>query len=139
VSVEHSSEWLLAAFAATISAILTHAFSTIRARAEWRREADMIRQALIEHEADNAAAMSEITTMKREHELRFITLEKDASLLAEKARMLVTNYELEQRLQTSDIRFDELRRRIVAMEDQVFGYNLDGAIIAPQLVVRRDV
>ena len=52
--------------------------------------------------------------------------------------MLVTSYELEQQLQTSLIRYDELRRRIVAMEDQEFGFNLDGALIAPQLVVRRD-
>jgi len=136
--MEHTSEWLLAAFAAIISAILTHAFSTIRARAEWRREADMIRQALSQHEADTAVAMGEVTTMKREYELRFITLEKDVSIFDQKSKMLVTGYELEQRLQTSLIRFDELRRRIVAVEDQVFGYNLDGALIAPQLVVRRD-
>ena len=136
--MEHISEWLLAAFTAMISAILTHAFSTIRARAEWRREADMIRQALSQHEADTATAMGEGATMKREYELRFITLEKDTSILDEKSKMLVTSYELEQRLQTSLIRFDELRRRIVAMEDQVFGFNLDGAFIAPQLVVRRD-
>jgi len=138
MSMEHTSEWLLAAFAAIISAILTHAFSTIRARAEWRREADMIRQALSQHEADTAVAMGEVTTMKREYELRFITLEKDVSIFDQKSKMLVTGYELEQRLQTSLIRFDELRRRIVAVEDQVFGYNLDGALIAPQLVVRRD-
>jgi hypothetical protein len=65
-------------------------------------------------------------------------LEKDVSILDKKSKMLVTSYELEQQLQTSLIRFDELRRRIVAMEDQVFGFNLDGALIAPQLVVRRD-
>ena len=52
--------------------------------------------------------------------------------------MLVTSYELGQRLQTSLIRFDELRRWIVAMEDQVFGFKLDGTLIAPQLVARRD-
>jgi primosomal protein N'' len=98
----------------------------------------MIRQALSQHEADTATAMGEVATMKREYELRFRTLEKDVSILDEKSKMLVTSYELEQRLQTSLIRFDELRRRIVAMEDQVFGFNLDGALIAPQLVVRRD-
>jgi hypothetical protein len=136
--MEHISEWLLAAFTALISAILTHAFSTIRARAEWRREADMIRQALSQHETDTATAMGEVATIKREYELRFITLEKDISILDKKSKMLVTSYELEQQLQTSLIRFDELRRRIVAMEDQVFGFNLDGALIAPQLVVRRD-
>ena len=138
LSMEYTSEWLIAAFAATISAILTHAFSTIRARAEWRREADMIRQALSQHETDTATAMGEVTTMKREYELRFLTLEKDVGIIDGKSRMLVTSYELEQRLQTSLIRFDELRRRIVAMEDQVFGFNLDGALIAPNLVVRRD-
>ena len=136
--MEHISEWLLAALTAMISVILTHAFSTIRARAEWRREADMIRQALSQHEADTATAMGEVATMKREQELRFISLEKDVSILDKKSKMLVTSYELEQQLQTSLIRFDELRRRIVAMEDQVFGFNLDGALIAPQLVVRRD-
>ena len=83
-------------------------------------------------------AISQVATMKREYELRFITLEKDVSIIDEKSNMLVTSYELEQRLQNSLIRFDELRRRIVAMEDQVFGFNLDGAIMAPQLVVRRD-
>ena len=138
MSMEHTSEWLLAAFAAIISAILTHAFSTIRARAEWRREADMIRRALGQHETDTAIAMGEVTTTKREYELRFISLEKDVSIIDEKSKMLVTGCELEQRLQTSLIRFDELRRRIVAMEDQVFGFNLDGTLIAPQLVVRRD-
>ena len=98
----------------------------------------MIRQPLSQHEADTATAMGEITTMKREHEARFITLEKDVGIIDRKSRMLVTSYELEQRLQTLLIRLDELRRRIVAMEDQVFGFNLDGALIAPNLVVRRD-
>ena len=138
LNMDHASEWLLAAFAAVISAILTHAFSSIRARGEWRREADMIRLEVGQHEADTVDAIAEVTTMKREYELRFITLEKDVRILDEKGKMLVTSYELEQRLQTSLIRFDELRRRIVAMEDQVFGYNLDGAFIAPQLVVRRN-
>ena len=76
--------------------------------------------------------------MKREHELRFIGLEKDVGILDEKAKMMVSSYELEQRLQPSVIRADELRRRIVAMEDQVFGYNLDGAFMTSQLVVRRE-
>jgi len=70
--------------------------------------------------------------------LRFITLEKDTSILDEKSKMLVSSYELEQRLQPLAIRTDELRRRIVAMEDQVFGYNLDGALMSPHLVVRRE-
>ena len=79
--MEQTSEWLVAAFAAIISAILTHAFSTIRARAEWRREADMIRQVRSQHEADTAAVMGQVATMKREYELRFITLERDVSHL----------------------------------------------------------
>lgn len=136
--MDHLSEWLLAAFAATISAILTHAFSSIRARGEWRREADMIRLEVGQQEAGTIDAMTEAATTKREHELRLITLEKDVAILDENAKMLVSSYELEQRLQTSLIRFDELRRRIVAVEDQVFGYNLDGAFTAPQLVVRRE-
>ena len=51
---------------ATAAINLTHAFSTIRARAEWRGEADMIRQVLSQHETDTATAMGELTTMKRE-------------------------------------------------------------------------
>ncbi len=136
--MEHASDWLLPAFVAVVSAILSHAFSTIRARAEWRREADLIRQALSQHEADTANTIGEVTTMKREHELRFITLEKDVSILDEKSKMLVSSYELEQRLQPLLIRTDELRRRIVAMEDHVFGYNLDGAFMTLQPVIRRE-
>ena len=52
--------------------------------------------------------------------------------------MLVSSYELEQRLQPLLIRTDELRRRIVAMEDHVFGYNLDGAFMTLQPVIRRE-
>ncbi len=136
--MEHPSDWLLPALVAVLSAILTHAFSTIRARAEWRREADLIRQALSQHEADTANAIGEVTTMKREHELRFVGLERDVGSLDEKSKILVSSYELKQRLQPLAIRADELRRRIVAMEDQVFGYNLDGAFMASQLVVRRE-
>lgn len=137
--MEHaSSDWLLPALVAVVSAVLSHAFSTVRARAEWRREADQIRHALSQHEAETATAMAELTTLKREHELRFITLEKDVCILDEKAKMLVTSYELEQRLQPPMIRADELRRRIVALEDDVFGYNLDGAQTAPYVVVRRE-
>ena len=65
-------------------------------------------------------------------------MEKDVSIIDDKSRMLVTSYELGQRLQTSLIRFDELRRWIVAMEDQVFGFKLDGTLIAPQLVAWLD-
>ena len=45
--------------------------------------------------------------------------------------MLVSSYELEQRLQPllRSAGPIELRRRIVAMEDHVFGYNLDGALV----------
>ncbi len=136
--MEQPSEWLFPAFAAVVSAILSHAFSTIRARAEWRREADLFRHALTQHETDTTSAMNELATTSREHELRFITLEKDTSILDEKSKMLVSSYELEQRLQPLAIRTDELRRRIVAMEDQVFGYNLDGALMSPHLVVRRE-
>ena len=97
----------------------------------------MIRLEVGQHESEVAAMMADVATMKREHALRFIALEKDVSILSEKSKALVTGYELEQRLQTSLIRFDELRRRIVAVEDQVFGYNLDGSIIAPQVIIRR--
>ena len=136
--MEHASDWLLPAFVAVVSAILSHAFSTIRARAEWRREADLIRQALSQHETDTANAMGEVVTLKREHELRFIGLEKDVGILDARAKMLVSSYELEQRMQPLEIRTDELRRRIVAMEDQVFGYNLNGAVMTSHLVVRRE-
>lgn len=136
--MEHLSEWLLPALVAVISAILSHAFASIRARAEWRREADLIRQALSEHEAGNATALGEVVTLKREHELRAIGLEKDLCILDEKSKMFVSSYELEQRLQPVEIRSDELRRRIVAMEDQVFGFNLDGALVTSHLVVRRE-
>lgn len=136
--MEHASDWLMPAFVAVISAILSHAFSTIRARAEWRRDADLIRQALSQHEADTASAVGEVMTMKREHELRFIGMEKDVGILEEKSKMAVSSYELEQRLQPLTIRTDELRRRIVAMEDHVFGYNLDGAFVTSHLVVRRE-
>ncbi len=136
--MEHASDWLLPTFVAVISAILTHAFSTIRARAEWRREADLIRQALSQNEADTANAIGEVTTMKREHELRFIRLEKDVGNLEEKSKIMVSSYELDQRLQPPMIRADELRRRIVAMEDQVFGYNLDGVLMPSQPMVRRE-
>ena len=138
LSVEHASEWLLTALVAVVSAVLSHAFSTIRARAEWRREADLFRQALSGHESDTASTMGEVMTMKREHELRFIGLEKDVGILDERGKLLVTSYELEQRLQPVTIRADELRRRIVAMEDQLFGYNLDGSLMASHVVVRRE-
>ena len=65
-------------------------------------------------------------------------MEKDVCILDGKSKSFVTGYELEQRLQTSLIRLDELRRRIVAVEDQVFGYNLDGALLAPQAGIRRE-
>ena len=136
--MEHASDLLLPALVAVVSAILSHAFSTIRARADWRREADLIRQALSEHEADNATAMAEVSTLKREHELRSIGLEKDLCILDEKSKVLVSSYELEQRLQPLEIRTDELRRRIVAMEDQVLGYNLDGAFMTSHVVIRRE-
>ncbi len=136
--MEHIADWLLAALVAVVSAILSHAFSTIRARADWRREADLIRQALSEHEADNATAMGEVVALKREHELRSIGMEKDLCILDGKLKMIVSSYELEQRLQPLEIRTDELRRRIVAMEDQVLGYNLDGAFMTSHLVVRRE-
>jgi hypothetical protein len=136
--MEHASDWLLPAFVAMVSAILSHAFSTIRARAEWRREADLIRLALSQHEAETTNAMGEVMTLKREHELRVIALEKDLSVLDARSKNMVSSYELEQRLQPLVIRIDELRRRIVAMEDNVFGYNLDGAIMTSQLVVRRE-
>ena len=136
--MEHASDWLMPAFVALVSAILSHAFSTIRARAEWRREADLIRQALSQHEAETTSAVGEVMTMKREHELRFIALEKDLNILDEKSKIMVSSYELEQRLQPLVIRADELRRRIVAMEDNVFGYNLDGALMTSHLVVRRE-
>lgn len=136
--MEHASDWLLPTLVAVVSAILSHAFSTIRARAEWRREADLIRQALGQHEADTANSMAEVATLKREHELRVIGLERDVGILDTKAKMLVSSYELEQRMQPLEIRTDELRRRIVAMEDQLFGYNLDGALMTSHLVVRRE-
>ena len=59
-------------------------------------------------------------------------------LSSTKAKMLVGSYELEQRMQPLEIRTDELRWRIVAMEDQVFGYNLDRALMTSHLVVRRE-
>jgi len=136
--MDHIVDWLLPAFVAMVSAILSHAFSTIRARAEWRREADLIRQALSQHEAETTSALGEVMTLKREHELRFMALEKDVNILDEKSKLLVGSYELEQRLQPLTIRADELRRRIVAMEDNVFGFNLDGALMTPHLVVRRE-
>lgn len=136
--MEHASDWLLPTLVAVVSAILSHAFSTIRARAEWRREADLIRQALGQHEADTANSMAEVATLKREHELRVIGLGRDVGILDTKAKMLVSSYELEQRMQPLEIRTDELRRRIVAMEDQLFGYNLDGALMTSHLVVRRE-
>lgn len=136
--MEHIADWLLAALVAVVSAILSHAFSTIRARADWRREADLIRQALSEHEADNATAMGEVVALKREHDVRSIGMEKDLSILDERLKMIVSSYELEQRLQPLEIRTDELRRRIVAMEDQVLGYNLDGAFMTSHMVVRRE-
>jgi hypothetical protein len=137
--MDQHSEWLLAALAAVLSAILSHAFSTIRARTEWRREADLIRQELKRHEEDTANAVGEMATMKREYELRFTGLEKDGGIVAEKSKMLVSSYELEQRLLPLGIRMDELRRRIISIEDQVLGYNLDGSLMAPNLVVRREV
>ena len=136
--MEHASDWLLPTLVAVVSAILSHAFSTIRARAEWRREADLLRQALSLHEADTANSMGQVATLKREHELRVIGLEKDVGILDTKAKMFVSSYELEQRMQPLEIRTDELRRQIVAMEDQLFGYNLDGALMTPHLVVRRE-
>ncbi len=138
MTVDNTSDWLVPAFVALVSAVLSHAFSTIRARAEWRREADLIRLALSQHEADTANALGEVATLKREHELRFIGLTKDLGILDARSKMLVNSYELEQRMQPSEIRADELRRRIVAIEDQVFGYNLDGALMTPHFVVRRE-
>lgn len=136
--MEHVSDWLLTALVAVVSAVLSHAFATIRARAEWRREADLLCHSLSQHETETANAMGQLATLKREHELRFIGLEKDQGILDAKAKMLVSSYELEQRMQPLEIRTDELRRRIVAMEDQLFGYNLDGAVMTSHLVVRRE-
>src|SRR3954471_12329882 len=107
--MEPAAQWGIPALVAVLSAILSHAFSTIRSRAEWRREADLIRQSLGECSAGTTPALNTANTMRREHELRFITLEKDVAVIDEKSKLFVTSYELEQRLQPLVIRKDELR------------------------------
>jgi hypothetical protein len=125
--MEQMSEWVPPVFAAIVSAILTHAFSTSRIRAEWRREADMIQQALCRHEGNAAAALGEISAMRHEYEARFTTFDNNINNCNNQCAMHVTEYEIEQKLQNLMIRIDELRRRLVAVEDQVLGFNLDGS------------
>jgi hypothetical protein len=136
--MDYVTVWLVPALVAVVSAILSHALSTIRARAEWRREADLLRAQISQLAAEAASAAGVVNTLRSDHERHFVTIEKDLTVLDAKAKMLVTSYELEQRLEPMMLRIDELRRRIIPMEDSLFGYNLDGSLAPSQVMVRRE-
>lgn len=87
----------------------------------------MIQQALCRHEGNAAAALGEISAMRHEYEARFTTFDNNINNCNNQCAMHVTEYEIEQKLQNLMIRIDELRRRLVAVEDQVLGFNLDGS------------
>ncbi len=129
--MEQAAEWVTPVFAATVSAILTHAFSVIRVRAEWRREAVMLERALCRQEANVAAVGGDIAVVRHEYDARLAAFEETLKGCQKKCAFHVTEYEVEQRLQNVMIRLDELRRRVVALEDQVLGFNLDGSALGP--------
>ncbi len=135
--MEQMSEWISSVFAAIISAILTHAFSTMRMRAEWRREADAIQRALCRQAANVAAMTGEIATVRHEYDVRLAAFDNNMEKCSKTCALHVTEYEIDQKQQNLMIRIDELRRRVVALEDQVLGFNLDGSPIAQPITGRR--
>jgi len=89
-------------------------------------------------ERDVATLRQQAVSTEKAAALETLSLKRDVDALQHRQKDCVTAYELERRWETWAARKDELRRRIVAVETRVWGWNLDGLPAPSQVQIMRN-